>query len=234
VIVELMREVDGVPFRLGRHRIHDPASRDFPADALIADATRPPTTSVQHTQHLPVFDQGKVGSCTANAALGVLQSGSLWEGEFYTEQDAVNLYELETRLDNHQIPGSYPPDDTGSTGLWSMKALHKLGVIKSYRWAFSTHTVLRLLEQTAVSVGVPWLNSMFDTAPDGVIVVDQRSGVAGGHQVALVGIDVARQLVRVRNSWGTSWGEGGYAWLGWADLNTLLQHGGDAVVPVVA
>jgi C1A family cysteine protease len=40
--------------------------------------------------------------------------------------------------------------------------------------------------------------------------------VVGGHAVLLVGYDLNSRLWRVRNSWGTGWGEGGYAWLPWA------------------
>lgn len=219
------------PFRLGRHQLHDPASRDFPATMLLPDHARPPQRTVMHAQHLPPFNQGRIGSCTANAALGVLSSGIFWRGHTYTETDALALYELETRIDNRQIPGAYPPDDTGSTGLWSMKALRQQGVIHSYHHAFATKTVLQLLEYYPVSVGVPWYQSMFDPDPQHRILVDPGSGVAGGHQVALVGIDVEQKLVRVRNSWGT-WGDGGYAWLSWTDLAVLLSDGGDAVVPV--
>jgi hypothetical protein len=219
-------------FRLGRHQLHDQESRDFPAVMLLPDRSRPPQRTVMHEQHLPPLDQGQVGSCTANAALGVLCSGIFWRGIPYTEADALALYELETRIDNHQIPGMYPPDDTGSTGLWSMKALRQKGIVHSYHHAFATRTVLQLLEYYPVSVGVPWYNSMFDPDPQHRIPTDPSSGVAGGHQVALVGIDVETKLVRVRNSWGTAWGDGGYAWLSWTDLAVLLSDGGDAVVPV--
>ena len=36
--------------------------------------------------------------------------------------------------------------------------------------------------------------------------------------------------VVVQNSWGASWGVGGYFRLGWEDLDYLLQDKGDATV----
>lgn len=228
---QLMTQISG-PGRLGRHRLHDPRSRDFPAEALLPDASKAPVT-VMHTQHVGPFDQGQIGSCTANAALGLLVTEPFWRGHSYAESDALSLYKLETLLDNRQIPGSYPPDDTGSTGLWSMKALKVRGLISSYHHAFSPRTVLQLLELYPVSIGIPWYQSMFEPDLQHMINVVPQSGIAGGHQVVLVGQDAEQQLVRVRNSWGTSWGDGGYAWLRWADLATLLHAGGDAVVPVV-
>ena len=35
----------------------------------------------------------------------------------------------------------------------------------------------------------------------------------GGHVVLVVGYDDARQAFRIKNSWGPSWGENGYAWV---------------------
>ncbi|MBW2672567.1 MAG: hypothetical protein JRD89_04010 [Deltaproteobacteria bacterium] len=37
--------------------------------------------------------------------------------------------------------------------------------------------------------------------------------ILGGHAVALVGYSDERQAFLLRNSWGTSWGDNGYAWL---------------------
>ena len=84
---QLLDQVGGA-FRLGRHQLHDPMSRGFPASALLPDPARVPAT-VMHEQHVPPFDQGRLGSCTANAALGLLVSGIFWRGHAYTEADAV-------------------------------------------------------------------------------------------------------------------------------------------------
>lgn len=219
--------------RLGRHVLHDPRSREFDAAELVSGA--PHIATVLHTSHLPVWDQGQLGSCTANAALGVLSCSPFWDkGKWeFTEDDALRLYEQETLLDNSLIPGSYPPDDTGSTGLWSMKVLKRAGYITGYRHCFSLATALKILMQYPVSTGVAWYQSMFDVDGDGFIHVDARSGIAGGHQVAVVGVDVDKQAVRIRNSWGSSWGQDGHCWLSWGDWQLLLREHGDVVVPVV-
>lgn len=44
----------------------------------------------------------------------------------------------------------------------------------------------------------------------------------GGHAVCLVGMDEDARRVKVRNSWGTSWGDGGCAWLSFAGLASAL------------
>jgi hypothetical protein len=230
------------PFPLGRHQLHDDRSRDWDVVALLspdqltdAGAAKPRGISVNHVCHASPWNQGRIGSCTANAALGTLMCDPLWHaGWSFVERDAQQLYTEETRLDDSQIPGNWPPTDTGSTGLWSMQALKARGLISSYRHAFSLNAAIATLENQPISIGVPWYNSMFtpDTST-AVIPVDESSGVAGGHQVALVGVDAVRKQVRGRNSWGTRWGDGGYFLLSFDGLDLLLHQGGDVVAPVV-
>lgn len=222
-------EAHGNPFRLGRHQIH--------SALLPAKAAPDPTVEIHNVTHhefVPCFDQGNLGSCTANAALGCLVTAPFGHvGVAYTEADAVELYKLETTLDDSQIPGSYPPHDTGSSGAWSMLALEKQGKIASFTHTRTTYAALCMLTGAPVSLGVPWFSSMFHVK-NGFVTVDPSSGLAGGHQVCLVGVDTGKQAVKVRNSWGSGWGDDGHAWLAWRDLNFLLSQGGDVVQPVMS
>jgi hypothetical protein len=230
------------PHPLGRHQLHDDRSRPYDAVALLgqdqvsdAGTARPRGISVNHVSHEPPWDQGDLGSCTANAALGVLMTDPLWRnGWAFQESDAQELYHEETLIDDVTVPGHWPPVDTGSTGLWSMKALMRRGLIGAYAHCFSLNSVIATLENRPVSVGIPWLNSMFTPDPStGLLSVRESSGVAGGHQVALVGVDADLKQVRLRNSWGPDWGLGGYALMSFGGLDMLLRDGGDAVTPVV-
>jgi C1A family cysteine protease len=229
-----LKELSDNPHRLGRHQIHDTLDA-LPERQLedVLDLAKQPKT-VQHAEAQPVFDQGDLGSCTANAALGVLVTAPFAKaGVTYTEADAVALYELETKLDDSQIPGEYPPDDTGSSGPWSMIALEKDGKVSGFRHTRSAHTALVALNDGPISIGIPWFQSMFTVDADGFITVDRDSDVAGGHEVALVGQNADEKWVDVRNSWGESWGTEGHAKLRYADLQWLFSHGGDAVQPTL-
>lgn len=232
-----LAESPGNPFRLGRHQVHDALLPERDVRQLHILDRFLPIKTVSHKELVPCFDQGQLGSCTANAALGCLVTEPFAKaGVVYAEDDAVALYELETKLDDSQIPGEYPPNDTGSTGPWSMMALEKQGKIKSYHHTRSMHAALRLLNRGPISIGVTWYRSMFDVVDkDGVkmIVVDEHSEVAGGHQVCVVGNSVEHQRVLIRNSWGAGWGDQGHAWLSWNDLDLLLDEGGDVVQPVI-
>ncbi len=46
---------------------------------------------------------------------------------------------------------------------------------------------------------------------------------AGWHAMTLIGYDERRQAFRVQNSWGTGWGDSGYAWLGYDILRTRVR-----------
>jgi hypothetical protein len=231
------------PFRLGRHQVHDALLPERDARTLHVLNRFRFIQTVTHRELVPCFDQGDLGSCTANAALGCMMTEPFAAiNVTYGEPDCVKLYEAETKLDDSQIPGEYPPNDTGSTGSWSMMALEQQGVIKSYHHTRSLFTALRLLNRGPVSVGVTWYESMFtptqvNTSPDGdtgfFLNVDEHSEVAGGHQVCVTANDVEHQRVLIRNSWGTTWGDQGHAWLTWNDLDLLLHEGGDVVQPMV-
>jgi len=233
-----LAELPDNPRRLGRHQVHDVLDAMPERDAAHLVDIFAPIKTVSHQEFVPPFDQGQVGSCTANAALGTLVTAPFGKrGVVCTEADALSLYELETALDNSQIPGSYPPDDTGSTGPWSMMALEKQGKIRSFTHTRSAHHALLLLNNGPISIGVTWFSSMFTPVqlPSGqpAIHVDPNSGVAGGHQVCIVANDTKNRLVYVRNSWGTGWGDDGHAWLSWADLALLFNDGADCVQPVM-
>lgn len=235
---EYHKELAGNPHRLGRHRVWDALEALPERDAMNIVDVFTPIRTVHHEEFEPVFDQGNLGSCTANAALGTLVAAPFGkEGVSYTEEDAVALYELETKLDDSQIPGEYPPDDTGSTGPWSMMALEKQGKIRSFTHTRSAHHAMLLLNKGPISIGVTWYQSMFtvERLPSGqaAIKVDPNTDVAGGHQVCLVGNDAQSQMVYVRNSWGAGWGDDGHAWLSWADLRFLFANGADCVQPVL-
>lgn len=54
-------------------------------------------------------------------------------------------------------------------------------------------------------------------ARDGVVPMPApHESILGGHAVMLVGYDDANQRYRVRNSWGASWGDGGYCTMPYA------------------
>lgn len=215
----------------GRHVVHDPASKAYRADTSGVKLRR-----VVHALRAPVLDQLKVGSCTGNSGAQCLNSDPLHRPRErrYTEADAVAFYSDATRLDDWT--GTYPPDDTGSSGLAVGKALVARGLITRYEWGFGIDDALKLATTDVLSVGTEWTDGMFDPDPDGF--VSPTGSVAGGHQWTIRGIDPREEWVLILNSWGAGWGGwtqglrrvyGGHARMRFADLEALLARNGDVV-----
>lgn len=210
-------------YRLARLLEHDPASWEFPADTAAIQ-----TVSWAHPG--PVLDQGDVGSCTGNALADCLNTLPLYKsGAFLDERSAIAIYTWATHHDN--VPGSYPKEDTGSTGLAACKAGKHLGLLSGYKHAFGVEHTLGALSLQPVMIGIPWYNGMF--TPDGDGFVNVTDGVAGGHEIAVIGNDTLNQFVTLLNSWGSGWGMNGTAKLRWSDLERLLAEQGDCTVPIV-
>jgi hypothetical protein len=114
-------------------------------------------------------------------------------------------------------PGTYPPEDTGSSGLAICKVLKDRGTIRGFRWARSPYGFLRLLQNGPVLQGMPWYNAFFSPDPQGFIDSDSSwpsSGVAGGHEVEAIGVeldtsDAFNSVITYVNSWGPGWGDSG-------------------------
>jgi hypothetical protein len=202
--------------RLGRHIEHDPRSWAFPAPMASTIVT------VRHERLVPIFDQGQLGSCTGNAAVGCISTRPFdHEGN---EQQAVEIYQAATHLDH--IKGIYPPDDTGSTGLAVMKAMREKGWIQSYGHAFGLDHTLRALVLRPGITGMAWRQGCDEPSSQGI--VRYVGGIRGGHEVELVGVDVTAKLVWFVNSWGKAWGKDGTFAMSWEDYGTALRDHGDA------
>lgn len=210
---------------LGRLVEHDERSREYPAMRLEAGQ---PRRRVLWQRMIPVFDQGHLGSCTGNAVVGAAGTVPLWTAaKVLDESVAVSVYELATTLD--QAPGSYPPDDTGSSGLAACKAAKKLGLIGGYKHAFGVEHALDALQHGPVITGVAW-HEGFDR-PDHQGRVVLSGAVRGGHEFVVIGHDPASGYVTAVNSWGQNWGVAGLFAFTSADWATLLADYGDVTVP---
>jgi len=212
--------------RLGRHVRHDDRSWDYRFST--AGLT---LTSTKHTRRIPVLDQGNLGSCVPNAAEGNVGTDPFFDtlpGVTWGEPLAQSWYSEVTAADPY--PGQWPPDDTGSDGLSMAKVLKAKGLISGYQHTFTLNDALLALTVRPVITGVTWFNSMFDPTPDGQIVVDTNSGVAGGHEFVLDELDVENRWVWMTNSWNESWGLQGRAYFDWSDFGVLLADQGDVTV----
>jgi hypothetical protein len=207
--------------RLGRHINVDPRNANYP---FLVKALQPHIKKLW--KRTVVLDQGDLGSCVGNGAVGLLATEPFKRPRArITEKMAVKVYSLATKLD--QYGGEYPPEDTGSSILGGMKALKQLGLIKEYRWCSTLEDVLQaIMYNGPVEVGVNWYSGFDNPDTNGLVHVNGH--IRGGHAFDLIGADPVTKTVTAVNSWGAGWGVKGRFRFSWSDLDRLMKEDGEA------
>lgn len=211
---------------LGRQKVHDERSRAFPLTTVV-DRTTWRDKAIRLYDPLPNPNQ-RVGCCTGVAKASQFNAvGNRRTGVVLGMADAERIYSRNTQIDPWE--GSWPPEDTGSSGLASAKTAIEFGLGGEYRWIFggADEVVAHVMDGHAISVGTWWYWHMFSgTAGSfaGLPVIKPTGGLAGGHQYLIRGYDFGQDLVLGR-CW---WGDFRDFWIKRTDLDSLLRDGGDA------
>lgn len=220
--------------RFGRLVAHDSRSKAY---ALPAGAY----ATAKHQRYAPVFNQGRIGSCTTNAGLGALGTGiflttkvklALKQHQLdFNDVSALELYRRVTKID--EFRGAYPPDDTGSSGNAVGKLFKQLGLVAGWQHALSLDAALTELTKRPVITGVPWYSSFDRVNANGFIHRKSNARVQGGHEFVVDEINVEAEWVGCTNSWGTGYGQQGHFKMSFKLWEALLRERGDvtAFVP---
>lgn len=185
------------PHLLGRTLEHDPLSRNFVHPVRRAVRKK----NVTHTLAAPHLNQDDIGSCEGdtaaeffNCAKAIRNRQAFWRGRglpptkgFNTRQylkqiNALDLYSLATTKDNDGIPGEYPPEDTGTSGVGIAKAMQERGGIERYNWTFTFNDFLAALQTQPIMLGTNWYDSMFEYDSNGFVIEPNfKAEPVGGH-----------------------------------------------------
>ncbi|TMK78165.1 MAG: peptidase [Actinobacteria bacterium] len=186
----------------------------------------------------PVYDQGQLGSCTANAIGGAYEFDQIKEGLKDFTPSRLFIYYNERAMEGTV------DTDSGAMIRDGMKSVAKVGVCPETTWPYdipkftekppktaydeaSKHQavvyrrVLGTLHQMqgCLASGYPFVLgfSVYESfmspevAKTGEVPLPPRGEqLIGGHAVVAVGYDDSIQRFIVRNSWGTGWGMKGY------------------------
>ena len=196
----------------------------------------------------PVFDQGQLGSCTANAVAGAVEYDAKLAGS-----DPGTLSRLWIYYYERKIEGSPAEQDTGAFGRDGFKVCKTLGVPLEKDWPYdiakfsdeppanladearqhrisnyrsvprnadSMRAVLSNDQTIALGFTVYESFESAEVAKTGIVPLPTRGEkTLGGHEVLLVGyLKDEPNYGLVRNSWGTGWGLQGYFLMPWAYL----------------
>jgi hypothetical protein len=187
------------------------------------------------------LDQGPYGTCVGNAfghrrADGPVKVEGIdqpWAQKLYLEASALFYGTPDTSMKK------------GTSAVSACQVLLQRGAIDRYEWvgnwnAGPVDLRFTLLELGPVCVGSNWYQSMYSPVQVGeqfYMKVNYESSVNGGHEFVVNGIDLdpldgSEPYYRMKNSWGTDWGNHGTARFKIQDLEQLIFEGwGDAVLP---
>lgn len=221
-------QVEQTDVRLGRQIVHDPESRNYQFARAFGPLEFP--KSFRHLYYNPLPNPTQtIGNCTGcDAAVKANTRGNRIRNVRLGMEDATRIYSRATQIDPWQ--GSYPPEDTGSSGLAACKASREQGIIDRYEWIMTgARGVLAALEERPVGVGTYWDRNMFEYDPE-TLILKEGGGVAGGHQYTVVGWSKRFHAFDILCWWGP-WGRRGLARIGYKHLDELLlNRNGDAHV----
>lgn len=200
-----------------------------------------PKVDLRPAEHFEIYDQGNLGSCTANALCAAFHFDQVKEGVTDFVPSRLFVYYNERAMEGNVS------SDSGAYLRDGVKSLSKVGVCHETVWPYDVSTftekpldkcydeatkntakeyarVPQTVEdmKACIAAGFPFvfgfavLSSFFseEVSQTGNMPMPQPEDyVLGGHAVQACGYDDEKQVMIVRNSWGEEWGDKGYFYM---------------------
>jgi len=213
-----------------------PDYRDY--DFKVVEKIVLPTSVDLRSKMPPVYDQGQLGSCTANAIAGALEYALMKEAMTDFVPSRLFIYY------NERVIEKTVNTDSGANIRDGIKSVNKQGVCPETEWPYiigefnkkplskcykdakkdlvKTYAAVAqnlINMKTCLAMGYPFVfgfsvYSSFESdtvAKTGILNLPvEGESLMGGHAVVGVGYDDGLQRFIVRNSWGANWGQEGY------------------------
>jgi len=189
-----------------------------------------------------VYNQGELGSCTANAIACAIQFDEMKQNLLDNDTPSrlfiyYNERDMEGNIDN----------DTGASLRDGVKCINKIGYCNETQWPYNIEKFKEKPEQSCydyarkhkslsykkvqqdethiksvlnmgflIVFGISVYESFEseNVAKTGIVPLPEHDEkMLGGHAIVLVGYDEEKRLFTFRNSWGEEWGDKGYGYL---------------------
>jgi C1A family cysteine protease len=221
-----------------------PDARDYLYAAPLKVLQKLPVSADLRSKCPPVYDQGDLGSCTANALAGAFQFGQKKQKLPAFMPSRLFIYY------NERVILNTVNSDSGAQIRDGIKTLNKQGVCPEATWPYNTKTFTnkpspeayrealkneitsyqRLTNTLTIlkgclAEGYPFVFGFTvyesfmtpQVAKTGIMPMPAAAEKSvGGHAVMGAGYDDAKQAFIIRNSWGSGWGLKGYFYMPYA------------------
>jgi C1A family cysteine protease len=216
-----------------------PDARDFVyAAPLVGFPHGLPAAIDLRSKCPPVYDQGQLGSCTANGIAGAVEFDQRKQGSKTFMPSRLFIYY------NERVLEGTVNQDSGAQIRDGIKSVAKLGVPPETDWPYNIakftykppdkafadakHDIVSIYSkvnqdlgqmQGCLAEGFPFVlgftvYTSFESAKvasTGIVPMPAPGEqVMGGHCVVAVGYENSTRTFIIRNSWGSGWGMGGY------------------------
>jgi C1A family cysteine protease len=203
----------------------------------------PPTIILDNMPE--VYNQGQLGSCTANALSGAFQREQIRSKLPDFVPSRLFIYYGERSLEGTVN------SDSGAAIEDGIKVLSTIGVCDEIIWPYEIgkftikpsnnaytvaleHNILQFNKvdpdpahfKMMIKLGYPIVfgftvyESFKTIGADGIMHSPKHGEkILGGHAVMAMGYDDHKHSIKVRNSWGPHWGLEGYFWMPYSFLN---------------
>jgi C1A family cysteine protease len=186
-----------------------------------------------------VYDQGQLGSCTANAIGAAHQFDQIKQGEpspfvpsrlfiYYNERAMEGTVDADSGAQIRDGVRSLVKQGAPPESLWPYdiddfqdkppdSVYEEAKKHQAVRYQRLTQTLSQL--KGCLAEGFPFVFgfTVYDSFESQQVATDGHAPMPGageaqlgGHAVLAVGYDEGKQWFKVRNSWGSTWGDGGY------------------------
>jgi hypothetical protein len=199
----------------------------------------PPNVDLRPKENFPVYDQGELGSCTAQAIGAAFHYEQLRQGLRAFCPSRLFIYYNERQFENTVA------EDSGASLRDGMLAIYRIGVCEEEKWpyapsdftmrptseCYATASLNRCKRYARVRqdleslkgclvAGHPFVfgfmvysDFLEEDLVGGKMPFPPTGVLQGGHAVQACGYDDEKQCFIVRNSWGQDWAEGGHFYM---------------------